>query len=101
MLHRYPVDQAQTIAGAPDRVTLKVWVEPIGLDVLDDLVQSGHLDAAVRDAMPRHALLPARGTSDLALEWTPELTADPGIGYVKQIEGVASQCVSSAPTVSR
>jgi hypothetical protein len=99
--HRYPIDGAQTIPGAPDRVTLKVWMEPIGLDVLDDLVASGHLQQVVRDAMPRHALLTNRGESDLALEWTPELAEDPQLGYVKQVEGVASQCVSSAPTVTR
>lgn len=99
--HRYPVDSGATIPGAPDRVTLKLWMEPIGLEVLDDLVSSGHLAQAVRDAMPRHAILPARGKSDLALEWTPVLADDPKLGYVKQIDGVASQCVASAPTVSR
>ncbi|MBK7585784.1 MAG: hypothetical protein IPI67_37055 [Myxococcales bacterium] len=98
---RYPLDETKTIPGAPDRVTLKLWVEPIGREVLDDLVESGHLDAAIRDAMPRHALLPARGTSELALEWTPELTKDPALGYVKQVEGINSKCVSSAPTASR
>lgn len=101
LLHRYPVDSGATIPGAPDRVTLKLWMEPIGLEILDDLVKTGHLAQGVRDAMPRHAILPARGVSDLALEWTPALADDPQLGYVKQIEGVASQCVSSAPTVSR
>jgi hypothetical protein len=27
-------------------------VQPVGLDILDDLIASGDLDAAVRDAMP-------------------------------------------------
>jgi hypothetical protein len=50
----------------PDRVTMRVRVQPIGGDVLRSLVTSGDLDAAVALRMP---------TFDLAgatLEWTPE-----------------------------
>src|SRR5205085_1774543 len=36
----------------PARVTLEVHLQPIGRDVLDDLVASGDLDPAVRVAMP-------------------------------------------------
>lgn len=46
---RYPV-------GQPARVTLRVRLRPMGLDVLDDLIASGHLDPAIRDAMPTHTL---------------------------------------------
>jgi hypothetical protein len=42
----YPLPQV------PARVTIRVRMRPIGLDVLDSLVDSGHLDASVRDAMP-------------------------------------------------
>ena len=49
----------------PDRITLKVHLMPIGLDVLDDLIASGDLDAGLRDVMP---------TFDIGdtLEWTPD-----------------------------
>ncbi len=50
----------------PDRITMRVRARAIGLDVLDDLIESGDLDPAIRDAMP---------TFDLAgtvLTWTPE-----------------------------
>jgi len=44
----------------PERVTVRVRLEPVGRDVLDDLVASGHLEAAVVDAAPVHDLLPNR-----------------------------------------
>jgi hypothetical protein len=57
---------------APTRVTARVHARPIGLDVIDDLIDSGHLDAATRAAVPTFLL---EGT---VLEWT---TAD-GLGCV-------------------
>ena len=36
----------------PDRITVRVRLRPMGLDVLDDLVESGDLDAAIRDRVP-------------------------------------------------
>lgn len=94
---RYPRDGAQVIAGDVDRVVMRVLLEPVGLDVLDDLVDSGHLDPSVRDAMPRWVLLPNRAASDASLEWTEALAQEPGRGFDKQIEGVVARCVSSAP----
>lgn len=44
------------IAGVPDEVTIRVHVEPIGLDQLDALIASGDLDPAVRAAMPRRTI---------------------------------------------
>jgi hypothetical protein len=49
---------------APDRVELRIYERPIGLDVLDDLIETGHLDPALRPEMPRFELTGAR------LEWT-------------------------------
>jgi hypothetical protein len=51
------------IAGAIDRVTMRVRLQAVGLDVLDELIASGDLDPALRGAMP---------TLDLGapLEWT-------------------------------
>ena len=43
-------------APTPDRVTLDVWIRPMGLDVIDDLIASGHLDPSIRDAIPTFAL---------------------------------------------
>lgn len=52
-----------TVAATADRVTLRVRVQPMGKDVLDDLVTSGDLDATLIDKMPTHDV------GDL-LEWT-------------------------------
>lgn len=50
----------------PDRVTMRVRMRPLDYDLLDDLVASGDLDPAIRDAAPVFDL--ASGTK----EWTPE-----------------------------
>ncbi len=58
------VPREWVIPGAPDRVTFAVHVQPIGLEILDDLVASGDLDPAVVEAMPTFTLAPT------VLEWT-------------------------------
>jgi Cytochrome c554 and c-prime len=39
-------------AGIPARATMRVLIRPMGLEVLQDLVDSGHLDAAIVDEIP-------------------------------------------------
>jgi hypothetical protein len=56
---------------APDRVTMRVRLEPIGLDVLDDLIKSHDLDPAMRAAMPRFDV-----SSTPILEWTQAAAND-------------------------
>lgn len=41
---------------SPDRVTMRVRMRPIGLDTLDDLIESGDLDPVIRDRMPTFTL---------------------------------------------
>jgi hypothetical protein len=53
-------------AGWPDRVEVKVRLQPVGLDLLDELIESGDLDPAVRDRMPTFTLPAASVT------WTAE-----------------------------
>jgi hypothetical protein len=60
----------------PGRLTLSVWLEPVGLDVLDDLRETNHLkDDSVRNAMPRYFVNPERlkdpdaDVSPILLEW--------------------------------
>jgi len=50
----------------PDRMTLRVRVRPIGLDVIDELIAGGDLDTAVRARIPTFTL---EGTM---IEWTGE-----------------------------
>jgi hypothetical protein len=62
--------RAATLPATPDRVTLRVRFQPIGLDVIDELIASGDLDPALRAKMP---------TFDVGamVEWTPA-TGKPG-----------------------
>jgi len=53
-------------AGWPDRVDVKVHLQPMGLELLDELIESGDLDPAVRERMPTFTL-PAASVS-----WTSD-----------------------------
>jgi hypothetical protein len=57
----------------PDRVTARVLIQPIGIDVLQDLVDSGDLDAGYIQSMPTFAV----GRTE-TLEWTEALAASTG-----------------------
>lgn len=54
-------NQLQTLkpypANQPDRVTVTIWVEAIGLDVIDDMLASGnYLDPSIRGKVQRFAV---------------------------------------------
>jgi hypothetical protein len=52
------------LSALPARVTTQLKMRPIGVDVLNDLVESGDLDPAIIERMPTYTLY---GT---AMEWT-------------------------------
>jgi hypothetical protein len=58
----YPLSKTATIGAPPDparlRVTVRVRLQAMGFDVLDDLIASGHLDPAIRAKMPIFSLYP-------------------------------------------
>jgi len=84
VLQTYPRDTTKVIPGAPDRVTVRVRVLPMGYDVIDDLIASGDLDPSVRGALTvRDAL---------TLEWTPGAVTE-----TFNDNGAAARCVSSTP----
>jgi hypothetical protein len=58
----------------PDRVTLRMRLQPVGLDVLDDLVDGGDLDPSVVGKMPTYdvSFLAPDGGITPTLEWTPQ-----------------------------
>lgn len=56
-----------------DRVTLTVRIRPIGLSILEDLVDSGHLDASYVEAMPVLDLLPNRCHDDELVNAYPDI----------------------------
>lgn len=50
--HTIQRDYPLLAAPPPDRIELRVFIQAVGRDVLDDLIASGDLAAAFRDAMP-------------------------------------------------
>jgi hypothetical protein len=78
------------------RIAVLVRVQPIGLDVLDDLVQSGHLDRSIRNAMPTLDLLPNRATSSdgSSLTWTYDEATSAGYP-----DGNDYQCLESSSQI--
>jgi hypothetical protein len=73
-----------SLGSAPDRVTMRVRLQAVGLDVMDDLIASGDLDPSVRASIPTFDL-----GSNALVEWTPE-KAQPG--YVES--GTLFTCVT-------
>lgn len=69
--------------GSVDRVTTVLHLRPVGLDVLDDLIESGDLDPVIRDAMPTFDVAPT------VLEWTAA-TATEYEGYGPCVNSSAS-----------
>ncbi len=48
----HAVTRSYAVAGTADRVTLRLFIQPVGLDILDWLIADGRLDPAVRERMP-------------------------------------------------
>jgi hypothetical protein len=79
-----PTSTPSVLTTLPDKVTMRVRLVPVGLDVLDDLIQSGDLDPSVKAMMPTYDL---GGTT---LTWT---AATATIKYPDQ--GLPVSCVTS------
>jgi hypothetical protein len=80
-------------AYAAARITLQVRMQPVGPDVVDDLIQSGHLEPALREMIPIFDLLPNRKTSThpATVVWTQQAVETDGY-----LDG-EYLCVESAP----
>jgi hypothetical protein len=65
----------QAGAAQLDRVTLTVRIRPIGLAILDDLVESGHLDVELARAMTVIDVLPDRCYDRETVERHPDVLA--------------------------
>ena len=81
----YPRSPTANLAGAPDRVTLRIHLQPIGNDLLDDLQASGDLNPNDRPKMPIYTL----GAS--SLEWTVTASASSTITEL----GLRAYCVAT------
>jgi hypothetical protein len=81
---RFPHALNAVVSPMPDTVTMRIRLQSIGLDVLQDLEQSGDLDAAVAANVPTWDVVPL-------LTWTP---ATANLMYVDQ-DGQPVTCVST------
>jgi hypothetical protein len=87
----------------PDRVTVRMRLQPVGLDVLDDLVDGGDLDPTVTGQMPTYDvsfLAPDGGITPM-LEWTPQAAAsaaaqNAALRYQDKYDQTFASCVSTA-----
>ena len=104
-IRRFPLASGTTMAGFPDRVTVRVRIQTMGLDFIDDLISSGHLDAGLRAAIPTFDLLPNRALAapsrpqfaplgEVTMEWS-QATRTSGVFYARQdfTELPAKDCV--------
>jgi hypothetical protein len=62
----------------PASVTLRLRLQPIGIDVLNDLVDSGDLDAGVIAALPPPIDIPLGTVASSTLTWTAEAAMEAG-----------------------
>lgn len=91
VLRTYP-GSAPMLTTLPDRVTMRVRLVPVGLDVLDDLVASGDLDMATNQSV--RSMMPTYDLAGATLEWTPAAAT------IKYAEGgLPVACVSSGISV--
>ena len=82
----YPV--TGTLSERPNRVTMEVFIKPVGDDVLADLVSTGDLDPNVAGLVPTFELQGAT-----SLEWTP--TAGPPTDIQTRMTVNGLTCVGS------
>jgi hypothetical protein len=94
IVQSFPRDPTALFDFVPDKVTLRLRIQPVGLDVLGDLTDSGDLDASVAGQMKTMDIDLGKGTT---LTWTPTTTND---DYLDPDIGQPAHCVKFAPTLS-
>jgi hypothetical protein len=89
IVQRFPhVTPSDVLPQMPDQVTLRIRIQPVGLDVLNDLADAGYLDPSVASAMPTWDALPL-------LTWTPQAAAAQNAGYTEDNNLTKVTCVLS------
>lgn len=99
-LQTFPRSGASGLAADPDRVTLRVWLQPFPYDVFDDLFadpgSNGLTEAQV--AAMRAKLAPLNVGVQPELEWTLDAAMDPKRGgqfYVDETTRLPVWCVTN------
>jgi Cytochrome c554 and c-prime len=95
-----PLEGTGTLTSMPARVTLRIRIQPVGLDVLNDLVSTGDLDPSVVSKMPtfdvslQGPIGPGLATPG-GLEWTAAAAAAGGVSYADPYQQNPTTCVAS------
>jgi hypothetical protein len=76
------------LTAIPAQITMQVYFQPIGLEVLNDLVASGDLDAGVAQAIPTL-------TVGQQVVWTPAAAQASGLAFPDPNSHQLVHCVSN------
>ena len=91
VVQRFPRD-GSALAQTPDRVSMRVRLQPIGTDVVDDLIASGDLDPSIKAAIPTFDVPLVVTNAATPLEWTSETAAS--LTYPAD-DGTTATCVAT------
>lgn len=101
---RFP--RTGTIPTIPDRIEVLVRMRPVGLDVLDDLIDSGHLEPSAKEQMPTYDLIANRhlaehpklsGLSKATFEWSAAVRESPEFAeWTEAADPFPKECVGLA-----
>ncbi len=81
-----------------DHVTLRVRLQPIGLDVLNDLVSTNDLDPGLVAGLPPPLDIPLGIDSPDTLLWTAQGASGSGVAsYADPVDGTQVTCVGTLP----
>jgi hypothetical protein len=94
IIQNFPRGPLARFGQTPDRVTLRLRLQPVGLDVLDDLVQTGDLDPALRAAMPTYDISFSPDADAPLLEWTAADVSMANLRWLEDADGTPVYCVS-------
>lgn len=91
IFQRFPRDGSK-LAQMPDRVTLRLRLQPVGIDVLEDLIGSQDLDAGIIPEMPTYDVPLAGPTLPAQMVWTAQAAA--ALTYPAD-DGTLATCVAT------
>ena len=94
IIQNFPHDPTAHFGKIPDRVTLRLRFQPVGLDVLDDLIQSGDLDPSVRSSMPTYDISFSPTLDMPLLEWTATNMSMANLRWLEDGDATPVYCVS-------
>jgi hypothetical protein len=101
---RFP--RTGSLPAVPSRVEVRVRMRPVGLDIIDDLIESGHLAEEIREEIPTYDLIANRhlkdhpslsGLARSTFEWSDAVRQSPQFGaWTEAASPFPKDCVGLA-----